>query len=98
MNKLGSTTELSCYLGTTTELSCYLGSTTELSCFLPTKVLQSLIPWGMQRDVGESWQVQSQSPMLRGVTVSWDRGRRALEQAWDRKRGGLPHEAKAVGI
>lgn len=38
-----------------------------------------------------------QAPMLRG-SVSWDRRRRALKQAWGRKPGHLPSDAKAAGM
>lgn len=58
----------------------------KLSCYLPTKVLQSLIPWAMQRHMGKRVGTVT-IPMLGRFTVSWDRGRGALEQAWDRKAG-----------
>lgn len=61
-----------------------------LSCYLPTKVLQSLIPWAMQRHMGKRVGTVT-IPMLGRFTVSWDSG-------IGRQAGHFLSEALASGM
>lgn len=73
-------------------------SIVRLSCYLPTKVFQSLMLWAMQRGIRESRWVHRVPTDAQRFTVSWDRGKGAFEQVWDRKPGHFQSEAKASGM